>query len=125
MQKELTILIVEDNEALRLLIKRYLDPRDCVTHLARGSTQALEYAEHNHFDVFVVDIRLNEAMTGVDLLPALRRLGDHANTPALACTVHDSPHDRQQLLDAGFDGHLAKPFTEDTLWQAIQRLLKN
>ncbi len=123
MEKEISILVVEDNEALRLLINRYLRPRPCVTHLASGSAQALSFAKSKHFDVFIIDIRLNEAMTGLDLLPELRSLNDHTHTPALACTVHDSPREKESLLENGFDGHLAKPFTEDTLWEAIEHLL--
>ena len=123
MQKRLSILVVEDNKSLRYLIGRYLRQRNCEVTLASGSKQALQQARRSLFDAFLLDIRLNETMTGIDLLAALRHLEGHAETPALACTVHSHMHEQKQLFEAGFNGHLSKPFTEEALWQAIEQVL--
>ena len=123
MDRLLSILVVEDNKSLRHLIGRYLNQRDCEVALVSSSRQALEQARRSQFDIFLIDICLNEAMTGIELLAELRRLQGHAETPALACTVLNDIPMQEQLFEAGFDGHLGKPFTEDALWQAVEQVL--
>ena len=123
MTRPLSLLVIEDDAGLRHLIAQYLLHRDCTITLASGSRQALDEAGHGQFDLFVVDIRLNERMTGLDLLGELRGLPGYESTPAIACTVYTSAHDRQRLLDAGFNEHVGKPFEPDELWACIQKAL--
>ena len=118
-----SILVIEDNEAFRNLVARYLDGWECTVVLAGTSKEALDKATQSQFDLFIIDIRLNERLTGVDVLQELRDLPGYDATPAIACTVHTGPRERQRLLDIGFDGHLGKPFTADELWESVCKTL--
>ncbi|HMF27702.1 MAG TPA: response regulator [Candidatus Cybelea sp.] len=100
------ILIVEDDERLRALLRRGLtedgyvvdameDGRDCDAYLASGS-----------YDVLVLDLNL----PGEDGLSLLRRLrAADSRVPVLILTARDGAADVVAGLDAGADDYLRKP----------------
>jgi two-component system, OmpR family, response regulator MprA len=113
------ILIVEDDEPLREVLRRGLredgyvvdaiaDGRDCDAYLADGS-----------YDAIVLDLNL----PGEDGLAILRRLrvrGERA--PVLILTARDTASDAIAGLDAGADDYLRKPFSFDELEARLRSL---
>ena len=65
--------------------------------------------------------------TGYDLIAWLRALSPAAGgqVPALALTAQASEADRQQALDAGFNGHLTKPVALELLLVVLKQLLQS
>jgi CheY-like chemotaxis protein len=73
--------------------------------------------------VLIADIGMPDA-SGYNLVRRLR-IGETsgARIPALAVTAYAADDDRRRALEAGFDGHLAKPITPEALIAAVQHVL--
>lgn len=116
------VLVVEDNPHARNIISRFLSKRYDVDAVG-DSDGALEQAQQQAYDAFVLDIHLGEDSTGVDVLHALRQLPDYASTPAIAVTAYVSDEKESMLREAGFNGYLPKPFFEEDLHRALVGVL--
>ena len=112
------ILIVEDALDIQALLRHLLKGYELT--LVPNVAEALTAAAENDFDLFMLDINLGEARTGVDLLNDLRALPQHASTPAMACTAYALHTDREHFLGQGFDAYLPKPFSRMQLNEAIE-----
>lgn len=115
-------LFVEDNPDTRLLMCYLLGDTFDVAVAGRVD-EALDLADQNRFDIFLLDIHLGEQRTGVDLLHLLRQKPEYATTPAIALTAYALPGDRDSFLEAGFDAYLSKPFTPEDLQETISTVL--
>ncbi|MBA2353287.1 MAG: PAS domain S-box protein [Acidobacteria bacterium] len=106
----LTILVVDDHEDSRALVRRVLE--DCAaTVLTAGSVpEAQRIVETHALDVVVSDIGM-PGQDGFDLLRRIRALGPHqgGRVPAIALTAFARAEDRTRALRAGFLVHIAKP----------------
>ncbi|MFB6232400.1 MAG: response regulator [Salinibacter sp.] len=117
-----SILFVEDNPQVRLLIREQLqETYDLV--LASDAEEALNVLDNGPFDLFLLDIKLGQGRSGTELLHLLRDLEPTKGVPAVALTTYGMPGDREALLDAGFDGYVSKPFTGAELSNTIDQTL--
>ncbi len=118
------VLVVEDSEPTRALLRILLGRRvDLV--LASGADEALALTAAGpwDFDLVLLDIHLGGTVSGVDLLPHLRRRSAGQATEFVALTAYALPGDAARLLDQGFDGYLGKPFTQSALRALLTRTL--
>jgi CheY-like chemotaxis protein len=114
------VLVVDDNhdaaESLALLLR--LSGHDvCTTHAGQ---EALSRAETYRPDVVLLDIGLPD-IDGLEVCRRLRDVPELAGMRIVAVTGYDGEHDRRQTREAGFDGHLVKPFTIDSLTAMLER----
>ena len=116
-----SVLVVDDNPTMRLLLKRVLKTKYQV-ETASCVDEALRMAQERVFDALVLDINLGEPRTGTDLLQMLRQMPAYREIPAVACTAAMIPSARPQLLEAGFDECVEKPFTKEELHAALERV---
>lgn len=114
------LLVVDDHAPTRVLIRHLLKGRYTVVPAA-AVDEALDAAGRGPFDLFVLDLGLGEARTGIDLLQLLRPL--HPSTPALAISASTPYLAEDRLLAAGFAGSLSKPFFADDLHAAVRHAL--
>lgn len=121
-QPRRSLLIVEDNPDTVSLLKYFLGPNYSLV-CASTVQEALTHTETTSFDAFLVDINLGEPETGVDLLHRLRAMPKHANKPVIACTAYALPSNRDQLLEAGFDAYISKPFTRATVLNTLGQMI--
>jgi len=117
------ILAVEDNSETQLLLKHLLKSSFDVV-VVSGVDDALDAADENDFDIFLLDINLSGQRTGTDLLHLLRQREQLADVPAIALTAYAMPGDREDFLEAGFDQYVSKPFTRADLTSAIETSLE-
>ena len=117
-----SVLVVEDNSTMRLLLK-YVLKTEYEVRLASCVDGALQVAQRRPFDALVLDIQLGEARTGIDLLQLLRQMPAYREVPAVACTAFAG--DRERILEAGFDEYVEKPFTKAQLHEALARVLSS
>ncbi|MEM1104330.1 MAG: response regulator [Pseudomonadota bacterium] len=121
------VLIVEDSDLMRSLLRDVLHTFDFKTVTSVSSAEAaLTLLESHRYDVILTDWLLTGS-TGLDLVKSIRQHGEEParRTPILMCTAYT---DRARLFaarDAGVNEILAKPITPtrlyDSLGQAIYR----
>jgi CheY-like chemotaxis protein len=115
--------LVEDNDNTVFLMQNLLgDQVDLSVSL--NAADAVQRAQDEDFDLFLIDINLGAGGSGVEVLQRLREMERHANTPAVAVTAVAMPGDRDKLLNKGFDDYLAKPFEADDLIEIVNRHLE-
>jgi two-component system OmpR family response regulator len=115
------VLVVEDDDELRGLLRRGLDEEGFAVDAVATGAELLVRIESALPDILVVDVGLPDA-DGRDLCQALRARG--LRTPVLFLTARDALVDRIAGFDAGGDDYLAKPFAFVELVARLQALLR-
>ena len=118
------ILLVEDNEDSREMLKIMLQQYDLEITAVESAAEAIEAIKRSRIDVLVSDVGL-PGEDGYELIRKIRKLTPEKGglTPAIALTGYASLQDRAQALEAGYQEHLAKPVDEDKLIDLIKGLL--
>ena len=116
-----TILVVDDEPAVRDALERALRTAGYVVRLAANGAEGLEAVADQHPDLVVLDV-LMPVMDGFEACRRLREAGDR--TPVLMLTARDAIGDRVDGLDAGADDYVVKPFALDELLARIRALLR-
>ncbi len=118
------ILLAEDNEANRILVRSLLEREGHKLDFAENGAIALSRCEHKKYDLILMDI-LMPIMDGVKTLRQLRRSdGLNAQTPIFALTGYSSPTDKRRYQQVGFDIVLTKPLRPNDLSYAWNSYLK-
>jgi CheY-like chemotaxis protein len=116
------ILIVEDNEKNRKLVRDVLNFKGYRLAEAETGEEGVRLARELHPDLILMDIQL----PGIDGITALRQLrGDSAthDIPIMAVTASAMMHDRQKIMAAGFDGYQSKPIKVREFVEAVRTML--
>lgn len=115
------ILIVEDEESIRKLLKLNLELEGYEVVQAADGKTGMELTTGQHFDLILLDVMLPE-IDGFDVCEQIRL--NNMEVPILFLTAKDSPSDRVTGLKKGGDDYLTKPFNLEELLLRIQNLLK-
>ena len=118
-----TILIVEDDDAIRNNVTRMLKLEGFDIVSATNGRLGLERLRQVMPDVVISDVSMPE-MDGFELLEAIRGDRALAATPVMLLTALDDRASMRRGMTAGADDYLAKPFTRVELLDALQGLLK-
>lgn len=118
-----TILVVEDDDAIRNNITRLLKLEGYQIEAAANGREGLERARQLRPEVVISDIGMPE-MDGFALLEAIRADRSLAATSVMLLTALDDRASMRRGMTAGADDYLAKPFTRVELLEALQGLLK-
>ena len=122
LDRKARILAVEDDPHIRILLSDLLQPRFDLMPVG-SADEALRAASNQRFDLFLLDINLQEQTTGVDVLHALRRMPRYRTTPAIACTAYAMQGDQKRFIKQGFIGYVGKPFSREGLVRTVERAL--
>ena len=114
-----TVLLVDDEEALRRILSAGLTARGYLVREASSGEDACRIVPTLQPDVIVLDIGLPD-IDGVEVTRRLRRL---IHTPIIILSVHAMASDKIAALDAGADDYLTKPCELDTLLDRIRTAL--
>ena len=90
---------------------------------AKDGMEAITLCRQNDYDVIIMDVMMPE-MNGYEATKAIRSMNnrhDDSNIPIIAMTANAFAEDVQASLDAGMNGHIAKPINIDELIKAIAR----
>lgn len=116
------ILLVDDDERLRVLMARYLTENGFAVTVAESAAHARDVLRIVDPDLLVLDVMMSEE-TGLQLTESLR--ADRAPAlPILLLTARGAPEDRIAGFEAGADDYLAKPFDPRELLLRIRALLR-
>ena len=114
-----SIVLVEDDRDSRLLVRSLLSEFYKVIEYETGF-EALLGLRDLAPDLVILDVSL-PGMSGPELLRRLRTDKRLENVPVIALTAHASTSDREEYLQAGFDGYVAKPIVDDEAFlQAVK-----
>ena len=115
------ILLVEDEEGLRITLRDRLSGEGYEVETAEDGRLGFERAAGGGFDLIVLDVML-PAKSGIDVCRDLRRQGDQ--TPVLMLTARSQTIDKVLGLKIGADDYLTKPFEMLELLARIEALLR-
>ena len=116
------ILIVEDNEKNRKLERDVLQFHGYQIIEAVTAEDGLRLAGETPPALVLMDIQL-PGMSGIEALAVLRADPALRTIPVIAVTASAMTHDRQKILDAGFDGYQSKPISVKDFVVAVRRTL--
>ena len=113
------ILIVDDDNRIRELVKQYLNENDYLVTTANSAEDAKEKVNIVKFDIIILDIMM-PGQSGLDFTNENKK---KINTPIILLTAKGEPSDRIGGLEIGADDYLAKPFEPKELVLRIQNIL--
>ncbi|MBI4589174.1 MAG: response regulator [Candidatus Rokubacteria bacterium] len=116
------ILIVEDNEKNRKLVRDVLQFKGYQTLEAENAEDAIRLAQESHPALILMDIQL-PGMNGIEALRHLRADPRTKGIPVIAVTASAMTHDRQKIMAAGFDGYQTKPINVKSFLEAVREML--
>ncbi len=116
-----TLLIVEDTKLnLDLLTQLLEDEFNLI--IARNGEEGVQSAQSARPDLILMDMSL-PIKDGWTAIVEIKAIPDLAATPIIGLSAHAMAIDRQKALEHGCDEYLTKPFDENLLFDAIQRLI--
>ena len=115
-----TVLVVEDDEGNRLLVRRVLEDAGHFVVEADDGPTALRALATTNPDLVVLDLGL----PGQDGLEVLSRIRDAAEIPVLVLTARSGETERVTGLDAGADDYMVKPYSVAELAARVRALLR-
>ena len=114
------ILVVDDEEQIRKLIKKYAAFEGYQVTEASDGMEAVEICQRQRFDLIVMDIMMPE----LDGFSACREIRKHADTPVIMLSARGEEYDRIHGFEVGVDDYVVKPFSPKELMMRIQAILK-
>jgi signal transduction histidine kinase len=115
-----TILVVDDVEMNRDLVKTILENRGHVVHAVADGRSALALAQAEQFDLIFMDVRMAE-MDGLESTRLIRASNDwNHSVPIVALTANVMRDQVTQYVKAGMNGHLAKPIKVSDLLATME-----
>ncbi len=115
-----TILLVDDDERLRELLKDYLHEKKFQVFTSQDFTEAKEILDFFLFDLIILD-RMMPSGDGMDLIKHIKKA---SKTPVIMLTAMGEDNQKIEGLKTGTDDYLSKPFEPEELYLRIQNLLK-
>ena len=115
MNQKANILIVDDEEVVRLSHMRSLESADCNAQTAEGGRQALSVMEQHSFDVVLLDLRMPD-LDGMDVLKTIKQRWP--NSEVVVITGYPSIDTAKEAVRLGAFNYLAKPLDPNELLKA-------
>jgi len=118
------ILVAEDNSINQKVVSAMLRGLGYHADMANNGREALESWQRGGYDLILMDCQM-PVMSGYEATEAIRKReqGGDARIPILAMTAQAYAQDRARCMQAGMDGHLAKPVTASELGSALSQWL--
>ena len=113
------ILVVDDDNRIRELVKEYLEENNFLVTTAKDAYDAKKKLEIIKFDILVLDIM----MPGESGLSLTKYIKKNNKTPVILLTAKGETGDRIQGLEMGADDYLGKPFEPKELLLRIKNIL--
>jgi two-component system response regulator YesN len=114
-----TILIVEDEDMHRLILKKVLESYCYKVLDAANGAEGLEVLRTVKVDLAIVDLEM-PVMDGMEFTKWVKEI--HPNFPLIIVTAHASSYSPKEILDANVNALLSKPLQMDELIKLVERL---
>jgi two-component system, OmpR family, phosphate regulon response regulator PhoB len=116
------LLIVDDEEGVRALVRMTLDSDSYQIIEACEGRQALELAHEHHPDLVLLDVMLPD-VSGIEVCRELKADPLMASTSVVMLTAKAQNADLGEAEEAGADGYFTKPFSPIALMQKVETVL--
>ena len=113
------ILVVDDDDGIRSLVKKYLNENNYLVTTSNNAEDAKKKIDMIEFDIIVLDIM----MPGKSGLEFIQENKKKLSTPIILLTAKGEANDRIEGLETGADDYLPKPFEPKELVLRIQNII--
>ena len=120
-ENEVSVLLVEDTEDNRLMMRRLLELSGYRVSEAVNGVEAVEAAERETPSIILMDLSL-PIVDGLAATRRIRQLPDLASVPIIAVSAHDTADFHAEALAAGCDAYITKPIDYTELEDLISDL---
>ena len=120
MNAKSSILVVDDEETIREVVRRYLELEGFQVYEAADGFEALDAIKTHHPDLIVLDLML----PGIDGLSLTQHLRQDREIPIIMLTAKSEASDRIRGLDLGADDYITKPFSPQEVVSRVRAVLR-
>ncbi|QPC46736.1 response regulator transcription factor [Mangrovibacillus cuniculi] len=120
MEDKMKILVVDDEERIRRLLKMYLEREGYEVTEAEDGITALQLGVDFHFDCILLDVM----MPGMDGMEVCEGIREKKNTPIIMLTAKGEEANRVQGFELGTDDYIVKPFSPREVILRVKALLR-
>ncbi|WP_226034646.1 response regulator transcription factor [Aquibacillus saliphilus] len=120
METNVRILVVDDEERIRRLLRMYLEREDYIVDEAEDGDEALVMAFENDYDLILLDIM----MPGKDGVEVCKEIREKKTTPVIMLTAKGEEANRVQGFEVGTDDYIVKPFSPREVVLRVKALLR-
>jgi len=121
MNKNIKVLLVEDDPNFGSIMKSYLELNDYVVTLRTDGKQGLETVQEDSFDMCILDVMM-PVMDGFTLAKEIKKL--HPDLPFIFLTAKSLKTDMLEGFKTGADDYITKPFDSEVLLYKLKAILK-
>jgi len=121
--KDVTILIADDEPTNRFIIKSFLKQEGYNILEAKNGFEAVELAKNNKIDVILMDAMMPE-MDGFEAIKEIKKIENLQNIPILMITALDSKDDKVKAFESGANDFITKPVDKDELLLRVKSFVK-
>lgn len=114
------LCIVDDEEKIRALIKKYALFEGYEVKEAENGMQAIEMCQREDFDLVVMDIMMPE----LDGFSACKKIREFSEVPVIMLSARGEEYDKIHGFEIGVDDYIVKPFSPKELMMRVQAVLK-
>ena len=111
------ILVVDDNENIRVILKQMLEDGGYAVQAAKGGEEALEIMKTKRFDMLIADINM-PGMTGFELLEKSKRA--YPQIPVIFVTAYRKDKNLVRSVNIGLSDYIEKPFKMDEVLRIVK-----
>lgn len=116
------VLVVDDVKENRDILSYMLKDIGATVREAHNGKEALELIDSGRPDIVFMDIRM-PVMDGLETIVRIHERFAQGQLPCVAITASTLQHQNQQVLDAGFDDFIAKPFRFEQVYECLEKFL--
>ncbi|MBQ1334392.1 MAG: response regulator transcription factor [Clostridia bacterium] len=114
------ILVVDDEEKIRQIIKKYATFEGHTVSEAKDGMEAVELCRKETFDIIIMDVMMPE----LDGFSACKEIRKHSDTPIIMLSARGEEYDRIHGFEIGVDDYVVKPFSPKELMMRVGAVLK-
>jgi two-component system, OmpR family, KDP operon response regulator KdpE len=114
------ILVVDDEAQIRRVMLATLVAHGYMVSTARNGEEALDKVRDERFDLILLDVN----MPGIAGMEACRIIRSQSDVPTVILSIRDTEKDKVEVLDAGADDYVTKPFGMPELLARIRAALR-
>ncbi len=119
--KKLHILVVDDDNRIRILLKEFLNENDFIVSTAENSEEAKKKLDYLKFDIIILDVMM-PGQSGYELTKEIKK---KIKIPIILLTAKGEVENRIKGLELGADDYIGKPFEPKELLLRIKNIIKN